>query len=210
MEVSELNKLKATTKYIVSLICLTAWLVSCTSEITPEESCNFVQNSQGQRVSWNTEKLITVGVEANIADEEYLRAIESSLQIWEESLGYQVFDYLGVVSDELAGELDIRIFWEYDWDDNNSREQAKTLIKWRGDTIYSATIGVNEEHHNFFIDSPERRKVDLVALMVHEVGHALGLAHTHEHSVMQPELSTNYDGRRFPTENDFSAISCEY
>lgn len=168
-------------------------------------------NSQQQRVSWKTDQLLTIGVQEGYGSEENLDGVIQAIQIWEEELGYELFNYVGVVTAEEAGDLDIKIMWVYDWDDESKSEQAKTLIKWRGDNIYSATIGVNAEHHKFFVSSREFKKVDLVALQVHEIGHALGLAHTHDHqSVMLPELATNYDQRRIPTDYDNASISCEY
>lgn len=53
-------------------------------------------------------------------------------------------------------------------------------------------------------------KADIESIMVHEIGHSLGLAHNENfHSVMRPSLSI-YETRRTPSEEDVNAINCLY
>ncbi|MEC9282635.1 MAG: matrixin family metalloprotease [Bdellovibrionota bacterium] len=202
---------KTKLKTSISLLLVLAWLAACTDSIAPQESCDFVMNSQQQRVSWKTSQKLKVGVREGIYDADYVRAIEQALLNWENALGYELFDFYGILPESQMGDMDIKILWIYDWEDDLSREQARTLIKWRGNNIYTASIGINEDDHNFFVDKARYGRVDLVALIVHEVGHALGLAHVDDvSSVMYPELATNFDERREPTEEDLAAITCEY
>ncbi|MFK8137160.1 MAG: matrixin family metalloprotease [Bdellovibrionales bacterium] len=185
---------------------------ACTQLMVPQESCNFVQNAQEQRVSWKKSELITVAIHESVPDEESISAVVEALEIWEESTGYEIFEFVDVQAEEDIGNYDIRIYWNNDWEDNRQLEQARTLIKWRGNNIYSAVIGVNAEHNSFFTGTfAESGKVDLVALMVHEIGHALGLNHVHDtNSVMEPSLATGFAERRKPFLEDLESMSCEY
>ena len=169
-----------------------------------------MQNSQKQRVSWKVDRALSVAIAQEDFPAQYLPAVEKALAIWAQDLGAQSFQFYGPLPASQIGDMDIKIYWSTDWDDENRREQARTLIKWRGSSIYSASIYINDRHHNFFLDSPQFGRVDLVALMVHELGHAFGLAHIEEDSVMLPELASNFAGRRKPTDTDLVNLSCEY
>src|SRR5690606_33904804 len=104
------------------------------------------------------------------------------------------------------------IYWLKEWDPSRTFEQARTTIYWYDSQIYEADIKINAEHFSYsFGDEPEVGRVDLESLVLHELGHVLGLAHPEDgsDSVMNAYLRSSYL-RREPLPMDLSSLSCEY
>lgn len=187
------------------------WLFIACADMSPQESHNFVLNSQGQRVSW-AKKKVTVGLHTSAGDADTIYALEEALLIWEQMTGLDLFEYVGVLSQDEINKADIKIYWRKDvWEESKKMEQARTLIQWRGAEIYNAVMGINDKDYDFFVHEKVFGKVDLVAIFVHELGHALGLDHIIEpNSVMQPQLAKNVDDRRIPQPGDIESLQHEY
>lgn len=81
----------------------------------------------------------------------------------------------------------------------NGNEQAKASLSWMSGYIRSIEIRVSEA---------QLAAVDMESLMVHELGHALGLAHA-EGGVMDPYLS-QYEIRRSIDQASINSVSCLY
>ena len=163
---------------ITSLIAVAILLQACGKEISPEPSCNFVQNSKMQRVSWKDE-VVKMYIHKSVPIEAH-NLIRSSANEWNHQLGYNAISIETVVGGNGTPSKDGYniIYWMRSWDENKKTEQARTTIYWKGSQIYEADIRINAKYHSFSYSSEvEPQKVDFKSLMVHEMGHVLGLAH---------------------------------
>lgn len=189
-----------------------ALLVACAPQVEPEESCNFIQNSQLQRVSW-PHKSITVGLHKNVIHEnpEYEAELEKALRRWVDASGTQLFGSIQIVDDVDQGVVDILVRMETDWDDERYSEQAKTVLRYKGSDIYEAEVHLNREHNQFYAGVVKQAgKVHMESLLIHELGHAIGLKHiSGEYSVMNTHLSTG-KSRIYLSETDIQSVQCEY
>lgn len=211
----------------LGIIAFAAVLQACGVKPAPQESCNFVQNSEQQRVSWGAQVPVVFLISSYVPPEyrnsfdpsEYYEAIRIAANVWNEAIGREVLR-IGGVTDQLPnhGRDQVNLIsFDFDW--NGSRiEQARTTINWVGSRIYEADIHINVRDFKFFGgDNPRENEIDMVSLMIHEFGHALGLKHIEEaQSVMQPTLASasrylpQNAFRRELGEVDLRSIRCEY
>ena len=189
-------------------------LQACGRQLSPESSCNFVQNSQKQRVSWKN-GLARMYIHESVP-REYFEAIYRAAEVWNQQIGREVISIEAVVGGSGVSAQDGYniIYYMKTWDEAKASEQARTTIYWSGDRIYEADVRINGSgNYHLFAAGPELEsgKVDMESLIIHEFGHVLGLAHTNgaQESVMQAFLSSGID-RREVTEFDDSSLSCEY
>lgn len=188
-------------------------MASCGRKLEPEEGCNFVQNNQLQRVSWKGQFPIELYIHESVP-ENYISAIKGAAAQWEYKLGHPVFKLIGVLGGaNTGGEKDDRsaIYYMNTWDPSQKREQARTTIYWLGDIINEADIKINAANFSFFEgDQVEMDSVDMQSLLVHELGHVLGLQHNDiVPSVMATTLA-NATFRRTPKPADVASVQCEY
>lgn len=188
-------------------------LASCGRKLEPEESCNFVQNGQLQRVSWKGQFPIEMYIHESVP-EGYYNAIKGAMAQWEHKLKRPVFKIMGVAGGPNdGGQKDERsiIYYMNEWDPSQKREQARTTIYWLGDLIVEADLKVNASNFSFFTgDTPQSNKVDMESLIVHELGHVLGLQHNDSvPSVMATTLASE-TLRRTPKAADVDSVQCEY
>jgi hypothetical protein len=192
-------------------------LAACAPQLEPEESCNFVQNSMGRRVSWAT-KPITVGVE-NTVPAAFYPEIEKAMAKWEEVLGgKKIFDpQLRTIRRDEVNSVNISMLWETAWASTpssgnasvNTVEQAKTSISFQSDNIYRAVVFYNVADNLFSVGEMPGH-TDMASVSFHELGHALGLDHVQDtRAVMYPKLKTN-TVRMDPTEDEVKSLQCEY
>ncbi|MCB0357121.1 MAG: matrixin family metalloprotease, partial [Bdellovibrionales bacterium] len=194
------------------LISSTLLLQACGRNIDPEPSCNFVQNSKLQRVSWKN-KSAKMYIHSSVPT-KYHQTIRNAAKKWNDELGYTVISIEASVGGTSLPSKDGYniIYWLTDWDSEKKSEQARTTIYWTGSKIYEADIRINAKNHKFST-TPETLNghVDFYSLLVHEMGHVLGLAHVpqEKQSVMQAYLANGVERRKL-TEVDQSSLKCEY
>jgi Matrixin len=179
----------------------------------PQESCNFVQNTEAQRVSWKGDLPVHLHVHKSMPAEAYA-SLQAAIEDFHQTLGKQMFvvDEWGADGpDEPQKDNKSTIYWMTHWESNRAKEQARTTLYWNGDQIYEADIRINAANFGFIYRSRGLSStIDLESLLVHELGHVLGLKHDSTHgSVMNISLN---DGqlRRHLGSTNLSSLRCEY
>lgn len=197
---------------VITIMGSVAGLVACQPKLTPEADCNFVMSSQIQRVSWKGKFPVKLYISPDVPTE-----LRESIRIAASQWNYKLNKEALVIYESDNIPLDANkdginaIYWEKTWDTGKPEEQARTTILWKGDTINEADVLVNAKDHQFSaFGKLEPHKVDFTSLMVHELGHVLGLQHVAgEPSVMQARLADSTE-RIVPTETDVNSLKCEY
>lgn len=198
-------------------VVLTVVFSACARKLDPEPACNFVQNGDLQRVSWNDQTPIKFYVDKSFpldTHPEMQQVIRDAAAAWNQVAGREVIRIQAFYAN--GGSLPKKdgysmLYWMNTWEAGKSREQARTTIYWSGSQIYESDIRVNAKDHYYYVgDDDSFSGVDFKSLIVHEFGHALGLAHTAiAKSVMNVTLSNGVD-RREISKDDANSLRCEY
>ncbi len=214
--------------FITPFICLAILaLSSCQPKV--QKDCGFVQNVYGQRISWKTKSKIELVISKDIPTQ--LRpAIYRAVATWEKIIGQKIFE---ITEDSLkASSVPSKdgksgIYFLSSWESDRQSEQGRTTVYWGSDQIMEADIRINALDFSYY----DQEQTDLVvaasrsgtskafgstdgynfeALILHELGHFLGLKHSSEKgSVMGTHLSA-YNNRIEPTLSDNESVKCAY
>jgi hypothetical protein len=212
---------------IAPMLAIAAIVVvqACGRRSGPEESCHFVQNSKSQRVSWRETLPVDLYLDPSVPT-EFVPSIQKAIGVWNAAgqlkLGKDYFRLqVGNKGSSKPSQDGVsKIYFLNDWDTTRTTEQARTTIYWLGNRIYEADVRVNDKDFDFFttVDSvttagsatATRTQVHMESLVVHELGHVLGLAHNEASgSVMQANLGFG-SVREAPVTVDLNSVSCEY
>lgn len=210
---------------------------SCAPKETPD--CGFVQNVYGQRISWKNstpiEFIITAGV-----PQELRSAVYRAAATWQKNLGRKVFEISeeslqdSLVSSKAGRDRKNAIYFLRNWESDKKSEQGRTSVYWAGDEIQEADIKVNAQDFAYYnediqqvvparlannstnapsgsqIDSKKATAFSFEALVLHEMGHFLGLKHKDDgHSVMGTYLAA-FTNRTELSADDKGNVQCEY
>lgn len=161
----------------------------------PEPSCTFIQNAYSQRVSWYYAP-VELSIDYSIPIE--LRpAIYDAARAWSEAFGRELI--------RIVGSSYNVIYMSSAWDQSRPFEEANTRISWYDNTIYQANVYVNAANFQFYYETGYG--IEFKSLMIHELGHVLGLDHSE--GVMSPILP--YDTVRWNIDEAIlNNLKCEY
>jgi hypothetical protein len=201
---------------LVAVVTVALLVQACAPKTSPQDSCNFVMSNDSQRVSWGPSAPVIMYVDSSVPSEFY-GAIQSAVNTWNQSLGREVLKIGGWSSaypTEAQDGVNV-IYFIKNWSDSIKDKQAITTIHWAGDRIFEADIRVNGNPSHFeYFWGPNviENRVDFESLLLHELGHVLGLEHPKVETggtVMARRLN-GATLRRVPAPFDVNDLKCEY
>ncbi len=189
-------------------------LVNCGTkrDAQTQKDCGFVQNVYGERISWKDSSPIPLYVHESFPP-AMLPALKSAIGRWDQALGRSVFriTQTGYQSAGPAQDGMNVIYWMKTWEANKTTEQARTSVYWIGDQIKEADIRINNKNFQFYIDQPAApADVHLESLLVHELGHVLGLKHRDEAGSVMATYLASSTLRTAISSQDLQDLKCEY
>ncbi len=198
------------------IVVVVSLVLQACGKLAPELSCNMARNSQKQRVAWTDARLPVKLYIHNSVPRKHHEDLKKAVEFWNNKSNQELFEIVSFFTDGNSSPKRDgynMISWKDTWESENSTEQARTQLNWSKTSLYEADIVVND--HNFdyatFDEELKGKIVDFTSLMIHELGHVLGLAHNEDQSsVMNTKLAYGED--RQETENivDVKSLSCEY
>ncbi len=202
-----------------ALLLSVALFVQACAPKAADSDCGFVQNSYGERVSWKNEGIIDLYIHESFPN-EYIPALQRAALTWERSAGRRLFNINTSTKEggAIAPHKDGKnvIYFMNTWESNRSTEQARTSIYWNGDQIAEADIRVNAYNFSFYwkesytTAAEFNPNVNIEALLLHELGHVLGLKHKDSGgSVMATYLPSGANRIQLAS-TDVSDLKCEY
>ena len=198
---------------IITALVTTAFMLNaCAAKPMPEKSCNFVQNSDQQRVSWGSQVPVVLYIDSSVPN-EYFDDIKSAAATWNADIGREAIKIGGYVDSKSDPAQDGHniIYYLHTWESDKSNEQARTTVYWAGDRIYEADVRINAKDFTFSSgNSLEPSRVDMQSLILHEFGHVLGLAHSVATQSVMARSLPNDIMRRSLALSDEDSIRCEY
>lgn len=204
---------------------------SCSKqEKISQPSCGFVQNIYGERISWKKTDRLKMFMSSSVP-EELRPSIYRAAATWNKEIGHNLIN----ISEEITDSTETQsrdnknvIYFLNEWGSDNVSEQGRTSVYWIGDQIQEADIRINasdfsyyDQNYQSLIGSFELKKTNKVvtegysfeALVLHEMGHLLGLKHQDSgdpsKTVMSTKLSA-YNNRVQLTKAEQDSIGCEY
>lgn len=196
-------------KFLV-LLSLSVILAGC-SKPKSEESCGFVQNVYGERVSWKNNLPVKIWIHTSVSA-EFEPSIRAAAETWNRALGrVAIVIEMQKVSGSLASRDGQNVIYNMNqWEREKSAEQGRTSLYWVGDLIQEADIRINDYNYNFYGSEQQPGFVSMESLALHELGHVLGLKHEDASpSVMATYLRTNQE-RTELQQSDQQSLDCEY
>lgn len=177
-----------------------------------QEDCGYLQNEYGQRVSWKANLPIEVFVSKTIP-EEFRQDLVDAAEVWNKSASKTVFtmNLSDLDSPFSTDDRKNTITGLEKWDEGKRTQQAVTIVKYKGNLITTADIKINFDDFVYYSKEPQNSKqVHFNSLVVHELGHALGLKHaTIRPTVMWATLGFDIV-RTALSKTDQQSLGCEY
>lgn len=211
--------------------------MGCTPK--PHIDCGFLQDVYGNRISWKDKYPVTLYIHSSIP-KELRPSIYRAANTWENIIGRKVIDISedsSKISDGPGRDGKNGIYFLSNWESDKSSEQGRTSVLWAGDEIQEADIRLNHYNYSFYDQTPDQVVPSIIAqkqvlgsssltanssslsysfeaLMLHEMGHFLGLKHRDSNgkntgTVMAAQLAA-FNNRIVLADSDRESIKCEY
>ena len=221
---SEMNILRKLFFYLFLLVAVN-YLNSCAPKA--QNDCGFVQNIFGQRISWKTKSPVKLIIHSSVPT-QLRAAINRAAATWDQQVGRKVIEISeesSLLTSSPSKDQKNGIYFLSEWESDRSSEQGRTSVYWVGDQIQEADIRINAYNFSFYEKGDEQQLVgsygakktgmtvvdgySFEALLLHEMGHLLGLKHREGTTVMATHLMA-FNDRVKPSVSDQQSVSCEY
>jgi predicted Zn-dependent protease len=175
-----------------------------------QDDCGYSKNEYNERISWKNSTPVTIYVHESVP-------VEFRNDVVEAAATWNYRRELILISPNLATgpnahSRDSKNVIYYYTTFKSNIEQANTIFMWRGDKVAEADITINARDFKYYSGaSGSVNRYSMRALLIHEMGHVLGLDHNDDEvkSVMFPHLGDN--NNRFElSESVKKSIDCEY
>jgi hypothetical protein len=177
-----------------------------------QDSCHFNRNNVGVRISWKGSMPVNMIIHSSVPA-KYDVDILSAANRWNSAKGRTLITVTrdNSVSNAIGNDRKNMIFWSTDWDSSNLREQARTSTNTDLSRIMDADIKINAKSFNYSVTAQSlgSSAVNFESLILHEMGHVLGLQHFEGDGVMSPYLPAA-KLRLNLSSDEISELSCEY
>ena len=185
--------------------------------------CGYQQNIYGQRVSWKTKDPIPVYINPSVP--VALRpAIYRAALTWQKFAGrkiFQILEDLNSVARTPAKDKKNAIYFLTEWESDRTSEQGRTSVYWASDEIQEADIRINGADFVYYDQDPKQlvkmnpqlktnEAYNFEALVLHELGHFLGLKHRDGNGTVMATHLSSFSNRVNLASSDASAVQCEY
>lgn len=176
-----------------------------------QASCGYLLSAStgGHRISWKNR--LPIQIEISSIPEDFKSAVYQAASTWNSETKINLFEVSEspTVYPQSRGDQKNSIHWVTPWK-SAAHFQALTYTKYTGDLLQEADIIINGQNFQFISsDALEEDQYHLHSLLVHEMGHVLGLQHSKTASVMWPNLASQVIRTQI-TPEDLKNIYCEY
>lgn len=182
-----------------------------------QDDCGFVQNVYGERISWKGQLPIPLVLHRNLIIED-IQAVEAAIKVWGDFAGRPLFyiagtDYSGAEKAQMDG---VNVIYKMNtWDPAKPNEQGRTAMYWVGDQMKEGDILLNASpRFNLYTDFPKGKEnqadVHLESLLVHELGHMLGLKHNDQTPGVMGTYLEAAAVRTSLGDAERASLACEY
>ena len=197
---------------ILFLSYLVLVLASC-AKPKAQKDCGYVQNVYGERVSWKQNAPVKMYLHTSVPS-AYEVGIRAAAETWNKAHRNNliIIEQNRISDSGPARDGRNVIYLLSTWEGERASEQARTSLFWVGDQIQEADIRVNGQNYQFYVTNSgvSNQAVSIEALLLHELGHVIGLRHNDASpSVMATYLKANQD-RIELQESDIASLQCEY
>lgn len=221
--------MRMTLKTFIQFILISS-LVGLISSCAPKEQtdCGFVQNVYGQRISWKQKTPVALMITASIPS-DLKSAIYRAAATWERKAGRKVFELIeenstsNVKNAQPSRDKKNGIYFLSNWESDKKSEQGRTSVYWAGDEIQEADIRINaadfayyNENSQVLVRGNENNSqknsagYSFEALVLHEMGHFLGLKHREDGGSVMATYLGAYTNRTDLAGVDSENVRCEY
>jgi hypothetical protein len=197
----------------LALLISFLWIFEgCGPKKLEEADCGFVQIVYGQRISWKDSAAIPLYVHESFPA-NMLPGLEAAIATWQNVMGRPVFRIAQTNYQSSGPRQDGMnvIYWMSAWEADKRTEQARTSVYWVGDQIREADIRLNDKDFNFYLNQGGYdQDVHLESLMLHELGHVLGLKHKDGGGSVMGTYLASSTVRNQVSAIDKENLKCEY
>jgi predicted Zn-dependent protease len=205
-----------TQSFIVALVSVVLLFFVQACAPKSQEECGFVQNVYGERISWKGQLPIVMKIHESVPA-SYYDAVVQAAESWNKTYGKTLItvDKNNIITGPVVSMKDTQnvIYFYPTWEANKTTEQARTSVYWLGDAIKEADIRINAKDFQYYdlaLNNKGPSRINLQALVIHEMGHVLGLKHKDtDSSVMATYLASQSDRVQI-AQTDKKSLSCEY